>query len=58
MVYPGLVMVGELGSDDALVSVAYVLMLASRHLNISSATCPQYLTGACPACNPSYIRAP
>ena len=51
-------MVGELGSDDALVSVAYVLMLASRHLNISSATCPQYLTGACPACNPSYIRAP
>jgi hypothetical protein len=34
MVYPGLVMVGELSCDNALVSVAYVLMLASCHLNI------------------------
>lgn len=37
MVYPGLAMVRELGS------VASVLMLASCHLIISSATCPWYI---------------
>jgi hypothetical protein len=42
--YPGLVVVGELCSDDAnLVSVASVLTLASHHLIISSATCPGYV---------------
>jgi hypothetical protein len=38
--YPGLPVVGELGSDVAkvaLISVAYVLGLASHHLVISSA---------------------
>ena len=47
MVYPGLAMLGELGSDDAsqvnVVSVAYILMLASCHLIISSATYPCYI---------------
>jgi hypothetical protein len=43
MVYPGLAMVGEFGSDDALVSVASVLMLASCHLIISSACRAQFM---------------
>jgi hypothetical protein len=42
MVYPGLAMLGVLGSDDTLVSVAYILMLAS-HLIISSATWSRYI---------------
>ena len=33
-----------------MISVAYVLTLASRHLNISSATCP--------SCNPDCVRTP
>jgi hypothetical protein len=45
MVYLGLAMFGELGSDDqvTVVSVAYVLILASHHLVITSATCPHYI---------------
>jgi hypothetical protein len=42
IVYPRHAMVGESGSDDAkvtLISVAYVLTIASWHLIISSATC-------------------
>ena len=44
--YPGLVIVGGIGfswCQVTLVSVAYVLMLASHHLIISSATCPRYI---------------
>jgi hypothetical protein len=37
--YQGLAVVGELGSDDALVSVAYVLVLASHHLVICGVSC-------------------
>ena len=46
MVYPGLSMVGELGSDDqvTVVSVAYVLMLAFCHLIIASAPCSYYIS--------------
>jgi hypothetical protein len=33
-------------------------MLPSFHLNISSATCPSYLTEACPSYNPRCIRTP
>jgi hypothetical protein len=42
MVYPGLAMLEQFGSDDAvtLVSVASVFMLASCHLIISIACCP------------------
>jgi hypothetical protein len=40
------------------VSIAYVLMLASHHLNISSATCPFYMTRAFPSCNPGCVRTP
>ena len=42
--YPGLALVGELGSHDvmhvALLSVAYVLVLASHHLVVSNDACP------------------
>jgi hypothetical protein len=37
MMSPGLAMVGELGSDDD--AKVFVLMLASHHLIISTATC-------------------
>jgi hypothetical protein len=43
MVNPGLAVVGEFGSDDALLSVASLLMLASCHLSISSTCYPQYI---------------
>jgi hypothetical protein len=33
-------------------------MLVSCHLNISSATCPRYLTGACPSYNTGCVRTP
>ena len=42
--YPGLAVMGELGSDNVqlhwFLSVAYVLVLASNHLVISSVNWP------------------
>jgi hypothetical protein len=53
LVYPELAVMGGISEfDDALVSVAYVLPLASSHVVISGVSWSCCLTVACSSCEP------